>query len=310
MSKEKIQLVNELHKPVRKNFLRRRTIIKGLDDLWQADLAQMDLYAKYNKQFKYFLLVIDCFSKYVWIKPVKNKTGEEVSKVFLSILKESKRSPKHLHTDQGKEFYNHQFQQVMKNYYINHYSTFSRMKAAIAERTIRTIKEKLFKYFSLNGSYKWIDILENIVKNYNEQVHHSIKMKPCDVNKNVESKILAEVYNHPKISIYSKKDFKIGDHVRISKEKHIFEKGYIPNWTTEIFTITNRNLTNPVTYLLEDLSGKPILGSFYQYELQKVKNPTVYLVEKVLKRRGKKAYVKWLGFDKSNNSWIKTSDIL
>lgn len=302
---EKRKLVKELHKPIRKNFKRRRTVIKGLDDLWQSDLGQMDMYAGYNKNFKYFLVVIDCFSKFVWALPIKNKTGEEVTKAFETILKQ--RHPQNLQTDQGKEYFNVKFKNLMKKYNINHYNTYSCKKAAIAERVIRTIKEKLFKYFSLNGSYRWIDILSGIVADYNNTIHKTIKMKPIDVSKTNESKVLKSAYNFIKLSTMPRK-FSEGDIVRISKAKHVFDKGYTPNWTTELFKIAKVKITNPPTYLLEDMEGRPISGCFYEQELQKTSQPDIYLVEKVIRRRGNKVYVKWLGFDDTHNSWIDKSN--
>lgn len=307
MSKEKIQLINELHKPIRKKFPRRRTIIKGLNDLWQADLAQMDMHVRENKQFKYFLVVIDCFSKYVWTEPLKTKSGEEVTAAFAKILQRAKTGPKNLHTDHGKEFYNHRFQNLMQKWNINHYSTFSHTKAAIAERCIRTLKETLYKFFSLNGSHKWIGILADIVKNYNETIHSTTKMKPVDVNKKNEKKLLSTAYNNIKMVDLTNK-FKVGDLVRISKAKHVFEKGFLPNWTTELFKISQIKLTNPVSYLLEDQQGRPIKGAFYRQELQKTQQPEVFLVEKILRKKGQKVFVKWLGFDKSHNSWIDISN--
>ncbi|KAJ8915420.1 hypothetical protein NQ315_003180 [Exocentrus adspersus] len=102
----------------------------------------------------------------------------------------------------------------------------------------------------------------------------------------------------------------MGDIVRISKNKHIFAKGYTPNWTTELFKITAVKITNPTTYLLEDMRGQPIQGAFYAEELQKTTKSDVYLVEKVLKRKGQKVYVKWLDLDKSHNSWIDKNNVL
>ncbi|KAJ8914825.1 hypothetical protein NQ315_014837 [Exocentrus adspersus] len=112
---EKIQLVNELHKPARKNYPRRRTIIKGLDDLWQSDLAEMSNYAKDNRQYKYILVVIDCFSKFLWTRPIKNKTGQEVTQANEDILfHTNKRVPTNLQTDQGTQYYNRTFNNLMK----------------------------------------------------------------------------------------------------------------------------------------------------------------------------------------------------
>lgn len=308
-TKEKIQLVNELHKPAKINFKRRRTIIKGLDDLWQMDLAEMGNYARENKNFKYILVVIDCFSKFVWTKPIKTKSGEEVMRAIDDILKDSKRTPKNLQSDQGKEFYNAHFKNLMKMHNVNHYSTFSVKKAAIVERVIRTLKEKLYKYFSLNGTYRWLDILPQITDNYNKRPHRTTGMKPCEINKKNEKTVLHSSYNFIKMATDPKK-FKVGDLVRISKYKHIFEKGYTPNWTTELFKIVKVHITNPITYLLEDLRGNPIGGGFYAEELQKAKYSDIYLVEKVLRKRNNKVFVKWLGLDKSHNCWIDSTNKL
>lgn len=306
-SKEKQQIVNELHKPIRKNFKRRRTLIKGLDESWQCDLAQMTLYASSNKNFKYILIVIDCFSKYLWGIPIKSKSGPEVTKAFELVLKTG-RCPKNLQTDQGKEFFNTNFQNLMKKYKINHYHTYSCTKAAIAERVIRTIKERLFKFFSLNGSYNWISILPEIIANYNNTKHSTTGMKPIDINKKNESRVLRSAYNFIKMSTEPKK-FSIGDVVRISKVKHVFQKGYTPNWTTELFKIVKVKITTPPTYLLEDMEGRPIRGTFYEAELQKTLEPNIYLVEKVLRRRGNKVFVSWLGLDKKHNSWIDKTNV-
>lgn len=306
-SKEKIQLVKELHKPARKNYQRRRTIIKGLDDLWQADLAQLDQYASRNKNFKFILVVIDCFSKFVWCQPLKTKSGSEVAKAFEAILGDGRR-PKNLQTDQGTEFYNVHFKKLLDTFGINHYSTFSSTKAAIAERVIRTLKERLFAYFSLSGTYKWIDILPTLVGEYNNKRHRTIRMKPKDVNKKNEPVVLRKAYHH--IKSFSGHKFNVGDIVRISKVKHVFQKGYTPNWTTELFKIVKVQITNPTTYLLEDMNGRPIEGGFYTEELQRTANPDIFLVEKVLRKKGRKVLVRWLGLDKSQDSWIDATNIL
>lgn len=308
-SKEKLQLVRELHKPARKNFNRRHTIIKAIDDVWQADLAQMDMYAGSNKNYKYVLIVIDCFSKYLWTRPLKTKTAEEVAKAFETIFVGG-RCPRNLQTDQGLEFFNSKLKLVMKKYDINHYHTYSCKKAAMAERVIRTIKERLFRYFSLNGSFKWIDVLPEIVDAYNNTKHRTIHMKPIEVTKGNERRVLMSSYTFVNTKSPLKNTFSVGDFVRISKAKHIFKKGYKPSWTTEVFKISKIQTTNPVTYLLIDLEGVSISGGFYKEELQKTKYPDVYLVEKVLKRRANTVYVKWLGFDNSHNSWVDSSNIL
>lgn len=307
----KLGVVNEIHKNVRVNFPRRCVITKNIDDLWQADLIDMQPFSRENRGYRYILTVIDTFSKYAWAYPLKSKKKEDVSKALKLIL-ENGRIPKHLQTDHGTEFYNENVKKVLKFYNINHYSTYSVKKASIVERFIRTLKNKMYKRFSLKGNYKWIDgTLDDLIVEYNHTYHRTIRMKPIDVNNN-KVKVLQEniLKNATTNSNSVKNKFNVGDLVRISKYKGVFDKGYTPNWSTEIFKIVKVQMTSPVTYLLEDQKHQSILGAFYEQELQKTKNPHIYLIEKVLKRKGKKLLVKWLGLPSSENEWIHKSSII
>jgi hypothetical protein len=196
---------------------------------------------------------------------------------------------------------------VFKKYHINHYSTYSTKKAQMAERVIRTIKNLIWKEFSFRGNYKWTDILQDIVKRYNNTKHHTTQYKPSAINKKNEKKILRGVYSHMKTIDPYKSKFKVGDFVRVSKYRQVFSKSYTPNWSNEIFSIKKVQQTVPRTYLLQDEDGEPILGGFYTHELQRVKHPNFYLIEKILRKKGNKYYVKWLGMSK--RSWINKSDI-
>ena len=307
MSKVKSVIVRELHKPARKNFLRLRTIVKGLDDMWQADLAEFQAFSKENNGYKYILVVVDSFSKFLWLRPIKSKSGSDVTDAMQNVLNDG-RIPKHLCTDMGKEFYNSHFGALMMKHGINHYSTFSVKKAAMAERVIRTIKDRMYKMFSLQGSYKWVRQLPEIESDYNSRKHRTIGMAPKDVTKSKEKYLLSTVFAHPKVQ--SKAMFKMGDVVRISKYKTVFAKGYLPNWTTELFKIRLIKHGTPVTYMLEDTRGNPIQGRFYEEELQRARYEDAYLVEKVLKKRGDKVLVRWLGFDSSHDSWINKTNVL
>ena len=224
------------------------------------------------------------------------------------IFREDARCPKNLQTDKGKEFYNTHVQAILKKRDINHYSTYSVMKASVVERFNRTLKNDMWKLFTLNGSYRWIDALPKLLSDYNRRGHRTIGMRPVDVTPDVAERLLSTVYSHAKIAAPSR--FRVNDPVRVSKFKTVFEKGYTPNWTTEIFRVAEVRQTNPATYRLIDSRGESIAGGFYEHELQRVSDPNVYLVEKVLRKQGDKAYVKWLGMDNSHNSWIKKKDIL
>ena len=148
----------------------------------------------------------------------------------------------------------------------------------------------------------YISKLEDIVSEYNNTYHRTIKMKPIDVkdDMNIDSK--KEV---------SDKDpkFKVGDHVRISKYENVFAKGYTPNWSEEVFIISKIKKTVPWTYVINDLNGEKIIGTFYEKELQKT-NQKEFRIEKVIKRKGDKLYVKWKGYDNSFNSWIDKKDLV
>lgn len=307
MSKEVV--VDEIHKQARKNFPRRHVIMKDIDDLWQADLIDVQSISSVNSNYKYILAIIDTFSKYAWVYPLKQKSKEHITRAFEDLLKQH-RVPKNLQTDLGTEFYNKQLKLLLDRYNINHYSTYSVKKASIVERFIRTLKNKLYKQFSMQGNYKWVNgALFNVIKQYNDTVHRTIGLKPSEVNTENKQQILLK-YNKTNISKTSKTKFQVGDPVRISKYKGTFEKGYTPNWSTEIFTIAKIQNTEPITYAIEDSKHRPILGSFYSQELLKPKYPNIYLVEKILKKKGAKLYVKWLGLPSQENSWIDKSEVL
>ena len=168
------------------------------------------------------------------------------------------------------------------------YSTYNEGKSAIAERFIRTLKNKIFEHMTAISKIVYFDVLDDIVKKYNNTIHRTIKMKPIEVTDDYYPKDLP-------IKLHSnKKDpkFKVGDHVRISKYKNIFAKGYSPNWSQEVFVIN----TVPWTYPISDLNGEEITGCFYEKELQKT-NQKEFRIEKVLKRKGDKLYVRWKGYN-------------
>src|SRR5436190_2931087 len=309
----KKQIIDELHKPARKNFPRRNVITKGLSDsFFQAELIEMKPYSKVNKGYNYILNVINCFSKKGYSRPVKSKSGKDVTDAMKSVLQEIGIAVKHLQTDDGKEFYNSLFKNLMKNYGINHYSTKSELKASIVERFNRTIKSIMHRLFSLRGSYQWLDMLQDIVREYNTSFHRTIGMKPSDVNKKNEKLVLSRIKHNtiPRRDLKPPKRFILNDKVRISKFKHIFQKGYLPSWTNEVFTIYRVQPTTPVTYILKDNRGEILQGGFYGHELQKSYTDNVYLVQKILKKKGDSYLVSWLGFDSSHNTWISKKDLI
>lgn len=304
MSAEKKQVVAELHHAARRNFTRRKTQMRGINDTIQADLIEMIPYAKVNGGKKYILTVINIFSKKAYARPLKNKSAHVVSEALESILDSMGHTITHIHSDRGKEFYNGTVRAMLKHRNIHLYSTFTTLKAAIVERFNRTIKSMMWKEFTLRGSNKWIHILPKLINQYNHTKHRTIKMRPNDVDAHNEQKLMNTVYRYT-ANIDSTQKFRVGDAVRVSKYKHVFEKGYTPNWTTEVFTIKRvQTFTNPTTYVLEDSNGDEVAGAVYAEDILAVKYPDIYLIEKIVKRRGNNVYVKWLGFGDEFNQWI------
>lgn len=306
---ERKGIAAELHKAARKNFPRRYVTIKGMNDLFQADLVEMRPYSSANKGNNYILTVIDTFSKKGWAKPLKTKKGEEVARNLQSIFEDLKQTPKYLQTDEGKEFFNVNVEAVLKKYGIKLYNTFTTQKASIVERFNRTLKSWMWKDFSEHGSYNWTEGLEKLLERYNTRKHRTIGLAPVEVNEKNAPEVLKRLMQK-NLPPKKKNKFKVGDSVRISKYKHLFEKGYTPNWTTEIFVVDQVQRTRPVTYKLRDFENQLIQGGFYEEELQKTKFKDVFLVEKILKTKGDKVFVKWLGFDKKHNEWIDAENVL
>lgn len=306
----KESIIEELHKPARRLFPRRSIVLKGIHDLHQADLIEMIPYSKENKGFRYILTIINCFTKVADAIPLKNKSANETAAAMKKYL--SKHKVKNLQTDFGKEFYNLVFKKLMQDYKINHYSTYSEIKGAIIERFNRTLKGEMYKRLSLRGSYKWYDILPDLLHNYNNRFHRTIGMKPLQVNKKNESIVKERIkrQTYPNQEKRNPRRFYIGDNVRISKQRSLFSKKYLPNWTNETFIVHRIQPTFPETYILKDKSGKILNGSFYGHELMKTKTGDVYLIEKILKQKDNKLLVRWFGFSESDNSWINKSDVL
>ena len=250
----------------------------------------MQLISKFNKGFRFLLCVIDIYSKYAWVVPLKDKKVVSIVNAFQSILKKSNRKPNKIWVDKCSEFYDRSMKSWLEKDDIEMYSRYNEGKSVVAERFIGTIKKKIYKYMTSISKNVYIDKLDDIVHKYNNKKHRTIKMKPIDVKDNTYIDFGKEVSDDdPK--------FKVGDHVRISKYKNIFAKGYTPNWSEEIFVIKKIKNTVPWTYVINDLNGEEITGTFYEKELQKI-DQQEFRIEKVIKKKGDKLYVKQKGYDR------------
>ena len=303
-------IVKELFSSVKKNFKRMGVIVKGLYETLSADLVDMQKFSSVNGGYKHILTVIDNFSKFAWAIPLKRKTMWDVSNAMEKVLSQIKtRSVKNIHTDEGTDFFNSAFRSLMDKYKINHYHTYSALKCPMVERFNRTLRHLMHPQFVLRKSNRWIDILPDLLKRYNTQMkHRTIRMTPIEAtNPSREAEIKEKIYNNYKTN-YKTPKFKKGDFVRISRQKMLFEKGYTNNFSNEIFIVREVKLTNPRTYLLEDIDKEEVAGRFYEDELMKTKYPDSYIVEKVVRKNKNKWLVKYYGID--GNHWINKKDYL
>ena len=182
------------------------------------------------------------------------------------------------------------------------YSTYNEGKSVVVERFMRTLKNNIFNHITAVWKNVYFNVLDDIADKYNNTVHRTIKMKPI----NVTDDSYAE-HNED----FNKEDskFKVGGHVRISKYKNIFAKEYTPNWSEEVFDVSKIKNTVSWTYIINDLSDEEITGSFYEKELQKTSEKE-FRMEKVLKRKGIRLYVKWKGYNNRFNSWVDKKDLI
>ena len=253
-------LADELHKPIIRKFNKRKVCSQFKDNIWGVDLTDMQSLSRKNKGIKYLLCPIDLYSKCAFIIPLKDKKEISIVNAFNKIIKQSNRKPNKIWMDHGGEFYNNVFEKWLSDNDINMYSTYTEGKSVVAERFIRTLKNKLYKHMTATGKNVYYDVLDDIVNKYNNTKHSTIKIKSVDVKNN------KRVY----IDEHNEKDsrFKVGDRVRISRYKNIFAKGNTPNWSKEIFIVDKINDTVPYTHNLKDLNDEEIIDSFYDKELQ------------------------------------------
>lgn len=296
-----------VHRYARRVYPRNRVVVSSIDEQWQMDLVDLSSLSPYNNGYKFLLNCIDLFSKFAWSVALKNKSAKSIIDAFNIILK-SDRKPHKIQTDAGTEFINKHFQALLKKLEIVFFTTKSELKASVVERFNRTLKERMWRYFTQNNTYKYTDVLDKLLHAYNSSVHRTIGIAPISVNKLNETEILQKVFrlSQNNACVYK---FNIGDKVRISKVKGVFEKGYVPNWSEEIFVISERKSRQPPVYTVNDQLGESVEGVFYEYELQKIDViADVYIVEKVIKTRkrgGRSEYfVKWRGYPNKFNSWV------
>lgn len=309
------QLAYTLHHPARRRWTRNKIIVEEKDEQWEADLVDMQEFSRFNSGYKYIITLVDVFSKYAYAIPIKSKSAKDMSEALLKLFREH--TPEQLRTDQGLEFRNSAVQTVLKDLSIQYFTTKEdTIKCAVVERFNRTLKGRMYKYFTSKGTRRWMDVLDKLVYAYNHAWHSSIKMAPIAVNDANKQKVFEALYGYKNMrellmAKHSKKLFKVGDKVRLKYKLSVFDKSYYPNWSDNIYEIINiTTYQSKPFYILKDQQQNILPRRFYAEDLQKV-NENYYRVDKILKRQRREGelqyYVSWIGYPSSYNSWIKAS---
>jgi hypothetical protein len=231
------------------------------------------------------------------------------------VFSKAKILPVKIYSDSGLEFQANRMKEYFEEKEIVKQVMYSpHIHAGVVERVNRTIKERLYRYFTQNKTLRWVDVIDKIVTNINNSVHRTIGMKPSSVNYGNARALWEKLYKGRELAETNKSKLKVGDIIRITKEKGKFAKGYYPNFTEELFKISKVNPTNPISYRIEDFEGNIIKGVFYKPELVKTLEQRTHKVAEIIKTRirggVKEHFVRWIGYSKKFNSWIKDSDLV
>ena len=306
------------HYPKIQTFKRRRYFTPGIDKIWQCDLVFMEpKWKKENDGYLYLNLIIDTYSKYLWIIPLRSKYASEVLESFKKVFKQG-RIPEKVHSDLGSEYIARDVQNYFKSLKIHWYTTKNETKAMIAERCALTIQQMMYKYLTDNDTTKWIDVLDDLVFNYNNSHHSSIKMTPTEASKKENEGIVYQNLYGPDSNLgelipssSTKPKFQNGDMVRTHKFGTKFDRGYLPTFADEILFIKEVINSNPPVYKIVDYHDNEIEGTYYASELTKYdKEEEEYDYDYILKTQKTdnpkviRAFVKWKGYSDRFNSWV------
>lgn len=334
------QRVYTLHRRVVRRFPRLRTRACGLHTHWQADLADMQRLKRWNRGFRYMLVCIDVLSRQLYVEPVRSKRSGDMIDAFGRVFHRCGYMPWHLMTDAGREFTARSVQAFFKQRDVQHHcmKTSPLWHAGMAERANRSIKERLYRYFTHRGTKSWVSVIQRLVQAMNATPHSGILgRRPVDVNFANAEQLRKELELHASSKEKRRPPrFKLGDEVRVEKGRHVFRKGYLPTFTDEVFRVSRVRTTHtPVTYRLEDASGEQLEGWFYANELCLVRDTErhqrrrgrnaeeadapIYEIEEILQRRKRRdaegreveeCFVKWKNYSKRYNSWIPATSII
>jgi len=297
---------NRAIKPVTR---RNRVLVKGIDDQFDADLivfADKTHWVPVNDGYRYILVVIDVFSRYVWARPLKSKEVVQVKEAFSDIFRDSRRLPRRIRSDRGSEFTSAEMRRYMKNKRVTQIFTNNELQANYVERVIKTLKSKLMRYMTDRNTRRWIDVLQDIVDSYNNTWHYGIRATPALIDRGQEKKLWWQMYwpeepydreRRGRMRRKTQYAFNLGDLVRLNKIKRAFQREYDQRWTGEVFRIERRfSLDRIPKYKIVDWEGEPIEGTFYQNELQRVIVPadTLFTIDYEIEEETDADGVEWV----------------
>ena len=301
-----------LNKENRRKFPRNPVVVTNLQHQYQVDLADLSKYAEQNDGIRYLLVAIDCFSKKASVQPLTTKEGPPVKTALENVFTDLG-VPQKIQFDKGTEFWNSTVQKFLRQKQIEMFTSENDdIKCCMAERLIRTLKSRISRFFRSRLATRYIDKLQDFVHSYNHSIHSSHGQEPASVKHSTSLKTFNSLYGFVLEERGKQPRYKVGDVVRIAKNKGQFEKGYDYRFQSDFYTITRViGHQTPVYKLKETESGESIKGSFYESELSLLKGQEdwEYRVDEVLdrKKRGRDWWIKvrWLGYGAASDSWVK-----
>jgi transposase InsO family protein len=325
------QVAYQLHRPARRTFVRNQTVVANIDDQWQADLADMHNISRENRGYRYILTCIDILSRHAWAVPVRSKNATDMLVAMRTLFDSAApRKPKRLQTDKGTEFYNARVRTFLSEEGVELFSTNSDKKAAVVERFNRTLKARIYKHFTASNTRRYVDVLQDIVHSYNHSHHRTIGRRPVDVvTQRDANEVWRRVYYDSKEAQLRRADkyprnagsvVNTSGHVRLSRLKGTFDKGYVPNWGREHYDIVTvrpqrRGGIPRTVYKLKDMQGEDIEGACYPEEIQSVPEAATHIieVERVLRQRrlgNQTEYLaKFKGWPHKFNRWVTKAEL-
>ncbi|XP_034234737.1 uncharacterized protein LOC117641481 isoform X1 [Thrips palmi] len=303
------------HAPRRERFTKPFYNMVKLWHLVETDLLETGRVANFNDGVRYLLLAIECTSRKLYVKPLKNKEGKTCAEAFRELLEnEFPKYPDIVRSDRGSEYKDKGFQKMLKDRGIRHLFASNTEKAAICERAGQTLQRRLHRYMTHNNTYSFLPVLQDMVKSINDTPHSTTLVAPnkfseSDVYPAWERNYLRHMPHIPDPRPYR---FEVGDPVRVSLLRRSMDKAYRGTFSPQVFTVKARRKTRPHTYELRNAAGEPVDGLFFEQELILAKDrpDRRYMIEKEHDRRvnpqtkKKEVQVSWVGWPPSVRDWI------